>query len=77
MSPTIRVGSLVPEGFDAYARVLHPASGIDADGSERRIRWGMSPGTAAQSHMRVWSDISDLFNTQSFSGKSRPTRGRW
>ena len=33
------VGSLVPEGFEAYARVFHPAKLWKADRSWEQVRW--------------------------------------
>lgn len=33
------VGSLVPVGFEAYARVLEPVESIDEQGYERWVRW--------------------------------------
>jgi hypothetical protein len=36
----VPVGSVVPEGFDAYARVLHPAHKTPVNGGEgERVRW--------------------------------------
>jgi hypothetical protein len=34
----VRVGSVVPDGFEAYARILHPARRKPEDGGER-LRW--------------------------------------
>jgi hypothetical protein len=49
------VTSVVPAGFDAYARILHPAEGPDT--GERLVRWrevsawsGVTLGPAAQFH---------------------------
>src|ERR1700686_4370814 len=36
----VPVGSVVPEGFEAFARILHPAHKSPADGGEgERVRW--------------------------------------
>ncbi len=36
----VPVGSVVPEGFEAYARILHPAHRSPTDGGEgARVRW--------------------------------------
>ena len=35
----MRVGSLVPVGFEAYARLFHPASLQTADGNWQAVRW--------------------------------------
>lgn len=35
---TAQVSSVVPGGFDAYARILHPAEAADLDG-DRTVRW--------------------------------------
>jgi hypothetical protein len=34
----VHVGSIVPEGFQAYARILHPAEKLDA-GAPELVRW--------------------------------------
>src|SRR5687768_770603 len=33
------VGSFIPEGFAAYARVLHPAYRMTSDGNKTPVRW--------------------------------------
>jgi hypothetical protein len=33
------VGSVIPEGFAAYARVFHPAYRLAADGEQQPVRW--------------------------------------
>lgn len=33
------VGSFVPEGFDAYARILHPLGKHGSDGNNTEVRW--------------------------------------
>jgi hypothetical protein len=40
------VGSLVPEGFEAYARIFHPAYNL-APGEKRSVGWRRSPRPTA------------------------------
>jgi hypothetical protein len=35
----VRVGSVIPEGFAAYARVFHPIERERPDGTQERVRW--------------------------------------
>jgi len=54
------VGSLVPEGYEAYARVLHPARRIEAD-QPAKVRWaalGRDANTALQPTTQFESLVS-------------------
>src|SRR5947209_14152008 len=37
--PGSTVTSVVPSGFEAYARILHPARRTERNGAERVVRW--------------------------------------
>lgn len=55
------VGSLVPDGFEAYARILHPATRDDGD-SETTVRWAevaAANGRTVHGEMQ-WSHVSGV-----------------
>lgn len=55
-----RVSSLVPEGFDAYVRILHPADGeLLESGQHRRIAWRqVAEAHGKEIHPEVdWEDL--------------------
>src|SRR5260221_14178734 len=47
------VTSVVPRGFESYARVLHPAAEPEPGGDDRLVRWA---GVAAWSGVPLLSD---------------------
>jgi hypothetical protein len=53
VQPGMRVGSLVPEGYQAYGRLLHPASSTEP-GGPRRWRWS---AIAAERGLGIGSDV--------------------
>ncbi|GGC54998.1 hypothetical protein IEU95_09045 [Hoyosella rhizosphaerae] len=58
--PTTAVGSLVPLGYEAYARIVRPAESVDEKGNTRWVRWSdiaRSRGTIAHAAME-WSGIT-------------------
>jgi hypothetical protein len=63
----MRVGSLVPEGYQAYGRLLHPASTTEPGGPDR-LRWSV---IAAQKGIKIGADIR--FNALiGWQGKGSP-----
>ncbi|MCZ4078994.1 hypothetical protein O1W68_13655 [Rhodococcus sp. H36-A4] len=55
-APTTTVGSLVPAGFDAYARILYPVRLSNPDGDSRLVRWSdiaRHTGTIAHAEMEL------------------------
>lgn len=68
------VGSVVPEGFDAYARVFHPASRL-VDGTEETVSWqevAKANGRVGHPGME-WTGITGSWKF--FHGESQP--GVW
>jgi hypothetical protein len=59
------VGSVIPEGFPAYARVLHPCYHGTADGNEIPVRWGH---VAAANNRTITAEIQHL------DSSAEPTR---
>lgn len=59
--PTTRVCSVVPSGFEAYARILHPAFGPPPD--REPIRWSVAAELAGRElHAETqWESIEDAF----------------
>ena len=49
------VGSVVPEGFEAYARVFHPAKLWKADRSWEQVRWSTKLDKIKNLHFEVRS----------------------
>jgi hypothetical protein len=69
----VDVGSVIPEGFDAYARLFHPASRTTLDG-EQPVRWSEVASTNSRVvHPEMqWPNISGC---EPYSGGSVP--GVW
>ncbi len=78
----VKVGELVPEGFEAYARIFHPAyRPTEAPGVDERIAWATIAGwtgrtvhPAMQFH-RIAQLPDDTFYNQNPEWGSSPHRG--
>lgn len=69
----VDVGSVIPEGFDAYARLFHPAVRIE-DGEEVTVLWSeIAAANGAKVHPEMqWNGISGIWE---HSGETSP--GLW
>jgi hypothetical protein len=77
--PWATVGALLPEGFDAYARILHPAYIKNDQGKEEAVSWATVAswsGRAVHPLMQFAriADLDDDPNTQPSWG-TRPQEG--
>lgn len=69
----VDVGSIIPEGFDAYTRLFHPAA-LNTPEGERSVRWSevaAASGRVVHAEMQ-WANISGV---ESYSGGFVP--GLW
>jgi len=69
----VDVGSIIPEGFEAYARLFHPAIRIE-NGDEVVVRWSeVAEANGRKVHAEMqWPNISGV---RGHSGESSP--GMW
>ncbi|MXV99113.1 MAG: hypothetical protein F4126_03545 [Acidimicrobiaceae bacterium] len=73
-----RVSSLIPEGFDAYVRILHPADGeMLESGEPRRIAWRqVAEAHGKEIHPEVdWEDLVGHLHGDGESGEPWPDIG--
>src|SRR5205823_537144 len=66
------VGALVPEGFAAYARVLHPAALVRAN-DEREVRWR----EIARANRRVYHPVMQFGNIAGTWRAEDPHTANW
>ena len=56
------VGSVIPTGFEAYARIFHPPGRLHPDGTETPVRWrdiAAANGRNIEAEMQLLGDRSD------------------